>query len=89
MDTIGANEGKQQNKAGFIFLLAGIPIQLLQLADIFNEAGFNLVNTIHELSKRKNLPKVRLFLNRVNRILNQRNSCKQLFNGHREKIIFS
>jgi len=74
----------QSNKAGFIFMLAGIPNEILELAAMFKEASFSYNEFIRKAASGvppENIPESKRILIRSNKIMNERNACKQVFNG--------
>lgn len=72
----------QQNNTGFIFLIAGVPVEMIELSQILKEVGFRteesqkyLLNKIEPQEKWKN----RSIISKYLKVISERNSCKQLF----------
>ena len=65
-------------------MLAGIPNEILELAAMFKEASFSYNEFIRKAASGvppENIPKSKRILIRSNKIMNERNACKQVFNG--------
>ncbi|OHT08540.1 hypothetical protein TRFO_22876 [Tritrichomonas foetus] len=76
----------QRNKGGFIFLLSGLPNELIELVQLFNDSGINVLDKyqIVASSARDNPVQKNLWI-WFRKVINERNSCKHLLLGHTKK----
>ena len=74
----------QVNKAGFIFMLAGIPNEILELAALLKDSGFVYNDYVKKAAislSPEYIPRAKRIIQTSYKVMKERNACNQIFNG--------